>query len=825
MSDQDEPQVTSVSDLPTSARVVIVGGGIVGCSVAYHLSKLGWKDIVLLEQGKLAGGTTWHAAGLVGQLRTSNSLTKINKYSVELYQTLEQETGQETGWNEVGSLIVGTSEERMTQLRRTAAMAEVFGVEAQLIGPQEAGEKWPLMRTDDVLGAVWLPHDGKVIPEGIVKALATGASNRGAQIVEGVRVDDVIVEGGRALGVRTGRGEIRADWVVLCGGMWTRQIGLRMGVDIPLYPVEHHYIVSEPIEGVDKNRPVGRDPNEMIYYRSEDDGSIMLGAFQKVSAAWVERVPNDFSFQLLEPDWEKYAQPLQAGKHRIPVLENAAFPKFVNGPESFTPDNQFIMGEPAGTEGLFVLAGFNSVGIASAGGAGKYAAEWLESGSPTMDLWSVDIRRFTSLQNDQEYLRSRVTEVLGLHYQMAWPNREMETARGIRKGALYDRLRDRGACFGSSMGWERPNWYAPPGANPVVEYSFIRQNWGPFVAEEVRACRENVAIFDQSTFSKYALSGSDAGGILQHLCGNNVDVPAGRSVYTSMLNERGTFESDLTIVRDSEDAFYIITATGQTIHDFDWICRHIPDGADAKLVDVTSGYGVVSVMGPNARKLLAAVSDIDLSDEAFPFATAQTIAIGGADVRALRITYVGELGWELHCRTEDQISVYDALVDAGAAFNLKHAGHYAINAMRLEKAYRAWGHDISPDETPLEAGLAFAIDWGKDFLGKDRLLEQKGDGIRKRLVTFVLEDPEPTLWGSEPILCDGETVGYTTSGAYSPTLGAAIAMGYVKRADGGVVGNDYIGAGAFEILIDGIRYAAKAYLRSPYDPKREKILR
>ena len=826
MSDQDELQVTSVSDLPSSARVVIVGGGIVGCSVAYHLTKLGWRDVLLLEQGELAGGTSWHAAGLIGQLRTSNSLTKINKYSVELYQTLQAETGVETGWNEVGSLIVGTSEERMTQLRRTAAMAEVFGVEAQLIGSQEAGEKWPLMRTDDVLGAVWLPHDGKVVPEGVVKALAKGASNRGAQIVEGVRVDDVIVEGGRVLGVRTGRGDIRADWVVLCGGMWTRQIGLRMGVDIPLYPVEHHYIVSEPIDGVDKDRPVGRDPNEMIYYRSEDDGSIMLGAFQKESTAWlVDRVPDDFSFQLLEPDWPKYEQPLRAGKHRIPVLEHAEFPKFVNGPESFTPDSNFIMGEPAGLDGLFVLAGFNSVGIASAGGAGKYAAEWLEQSSPTMDLWSVDIRRFVPQQNDQTYLRERVAEVLGLHYQMAWPNREMETARGIRKGALYDRLGDRGACFGSSMGWERPNWYAPPGTNPVVEYSFIRQNWGPFVAEEVRACRENVAIFDQSTFSKYALSGSDAVGILQRLCGNNVDVPVGRSVYTGMFNERGTFESDLTMVRDSEDAFYIITATGQTIHDFDWICRHIPDGADAELVNMTSGYGVVSVMGPNARKLLAAVSDIDLSDEAFPFATAQTIAIGGAEVRALRITYVGELGWELHCRTEDQISVYDALVHAGAAFNLKHAGHYAINAMRLEKAYRAWGHDISPDETPLEAGLAFAIDWDKDFLGKDRLLEQKRDGIRKRLVTFVLEDPEPTLWGSEPILRDGETVGYTTSGAYSPTLGAAIAMGYVKRADGGVIGNDYIRTGAFEILIDGIRYAAKAYLRSPYDPKRGKILR
>lgn len=823
---QYDSTTTSPEELPPAARVVIVGGGVVGCSVAYHLAALGWKDVLLLEQGELAGGTSWHAAGLVGQLRTSNSLTKINQYSVELYQTLQAETGIETGWNEVGSLIVGTSEERMSQLRRTAAMAELFGVEAQLIGADAAGEKWPLMRTDDVLGAVWLPHDGKVVPEGVVRALAKGAADRGVKIIEGVRVDDVFIRNGRARGVRSDCGAVAADWVILCGGMWTRQLGLKIGIDIPLYPVEHHYIVSEPVAGVDKNRPVGRDPNEMIYYRSEDDGSIMLGAFQKSSTAWmVDRVPDDFSFQLLEPDWAKYQQPLRAGKHRFPVLESAEFPKFVNGPESFTPDNNFIMGEPAGIDGLFVLAGFNSVGIASAGGAGKYAAEWLQQGSPTMDLWSVDIRRFVPQQNTQEYLRERVTEVLGLHYQMAWPNREMETARGIRQSALYERLKARGACFGVSSCWERPNWFAPQGVTPEVCYSFKRQNWAPFVAEEVMACRENVAIFDQSTFSKYTLHGTGAVDVLQRLCGNQVDVPVGQTVYTGLFNERGTFESDLTLVRTGDDEFYIITSTGQTVHDFAWIQRHIPAGSRLELRDVTSDFGVVSVMGPNSRAVLGKTTDADLSDAAFPFGTAQLITVGGVEVRALRLTYVGEFGWELHCPTGQLPAAYDALSDAGGEFDLKNAGHYAINAMRLEKGYRAWGHDISPDETPLEAGLGFAIDWESDFIGKQALLKQRAEGLRKRLVVFVLDDPEPTLWGSEPILCAGEAVGYTTSGAFGPTLGAAVAMGYVKRPGGGKVTRKFIEQGEFEILNDGVRYRARAFLRSPFDPQRDKILR
>lgn len=807
---------------PQSARAVIVGGGIVGASVAYHLSLAGWKDVVLLEQGTIGSGSTWHAAGMVGQLRTSNSLTKINKYSVELYRHLQEDLGHDIGWLQVGSLIVGTCEERMTQLRRTAAMAEVFGVEASLLNSREALEKWPLMRNDDIIGGVWLPHDGRVIPGATAVAMAKEAEARGVSVVEQTRVVDVMMTGSRATGVRTDNGEIQADVVILTGGMWTRQLGLQMNVDIPLYPVEHHYVLSEPIEGAHRNFPCARDPDRAIYFRTLDDGSIKLGAFQARSQPWmVERVPDDFSCELLDDDWARFAEPLADGKHRIPALEGAAFPKFVNGPESFTPDNQFIMGEPAGVDGLFVLAGFNSVGIASAGGAGKYAAEWLENGAPTMDLWSVDIRRFAPFQNDRAYLRERVTETLGLHYQMAWPNREMETARGIRQTPLHSQLQARNACFGSSMGWERANWFAPVGVDAKVKYSFSRQNWAAFVADEVTGCRENVAIFDQSTFSKFLLRGESAMEELQRLCGANVDVPVGATVYTSLLNQRGTFESDLTLVRLAADQYYLISGTSQAVRDFDWISRNLSKDGGAELSEITAAIGVVSVMGPNARELLSRVTSTDLSNDAFPFATAQEIMINGQKVRAIRISYVGELGWELHAPFPVVPMVYEALIEAGANMSLTHAGHYAINAMRLEKAYRAWGHELSTDETPLEAGLGFVIDWDTSFFGREALSEQKERGVEKRLVAFVLKESKPTVWGSEPIHMNGKLAGYTTSGAYSPTLRAGIAMGYIPCYPGESAKN--LLQADYQVINDGKAIPAQPYLKAPYDPQRLKL--
>ncbi len=815
--------------LPSEAKVVVIGGGIVGCSVAYHLALRGIRDVVLLEQNTLGGGTTWHAAGLVGRLRTTSSLTRINQYSIDLYSSLEKETGHPVGWKQVGSLILARSPERMTQLRRTAALAELFGVEVRLIDPEAAREKWPLIRIDDILGAAWLPHDGKVIPKEVAVALARGAERRGVRVFENLRVLDIKHRDGRATGVRvegvrTASGAIRAEVVVLCGGMWARQLGLRCGVSIPLWPVEHHYIVSGPIPGAHDDLPVGRDPDLCLYFRGEGD-AVVLGAFQKSTKPWmVDEVPADFSNRLLDPDWEKYREPLAAGRWRIPALERAEFPRFVNGPESFTPDNNFLLGETPELRGLYVAAGFNSVGIASAGGAGKYLAEWIIDGQPSIDLWSVDIRRFSPAFNNRAYLRERVTEVLGLHYQLAWPNREFETARGLRRGPLHERLAARGASFGSKNGWERPNWFARDGAKPVVEYSFGRQNWFPFHAAEHRAAREAVAVFDQSGFSKYTFQGRDVAAVLDRLCGNRMDVPLGRVVYTGLFNERGGFESDLTAVRLGKDEYYLVSGTAQTVRDQDWIRRRVGADERAELVDVTGAYAVLGLMGPNARKLLSRASDAELGHREFPFGTARWISIGQSTALAVRMTYVGELGWELHIPAGQAVSVYDALRDAGRDLGLADAGHYAINSLRLEKGYRAWGADISPGDTAVEAGLGFAIAWDKPaaFVGKEALVEQKTVGVKRRLAIFVLEDPEPMLWGNEPIRRNGEPAGYTTSGSYGHTLGGAVAMGYVDHPGG--VDDCYLLSGRYEIDIGGRLSKAQIHVRPPYDPERKRIL-
>lgn len=809
-------------NLPAEAKVIIVGGGIVGCSAAYHLAQFGWKDILLLEQNQLAGGTTWHAAGLVGRLRTSNSMTKINQASAELYSKLETETGHPTGWKQVGSLIAGRSADRMIQLQRTAAMAELFGVEVQIISPAQARDKFPLLRVDDLLGAAWLPHDGKVIPKDVAQALAQGARSHGVQIVQNCRVTDIEHSHGRVTGVRTDSAVVRADYVVICGGMWAREIGLRCGLTLPLYPVEHHYVLTEPIPGAFDELPVGRDPDLCIYFRGEGN-AIMLGAFQKYTKPWMSYpVPSDFSFKLLEPDWEKFADPLRAGQWRIPAMASARFEKFVNGPESFTPDNNFLLGEAPGIQNLFAAAGFNSVGIASAGGAGRYLAEWMIEGQPTLDLWSVDLRRFAPFANNLTFLRERVTEVLGLHYQLAWPNREFETGRNLRLSPLHTQLAAAGASFGAKNGWERPNWFAPPGKPPTVQYSFHRQNWFEAHAAEHRAAREQVALFDQSGFSKYRITGRDCLQVLQRLCANNVDVPVGRIVYTASLNIRGGFECDLTLLRLAPAEFYAVSGTAQTIRDIDWIQRNLLSSEECQITDITNSFAVLGVMGPLSRNLLSKVTDTDLSNASFPFNTAQRMALGQSTVHALRITYVGELGWELHVPSEQAPQVLDTLLQAGPPHRLTLAGHYAINSLRLESAYRAWGADISPDDTPLEAGLSFAVAWNKPapFLGREALLAQKAAGCKRRLVTFVLQDPEPVLWGSEPIYRDGRPVGYTTSGSYGHSLGAAIAMGYVKHSE--PITAEWLSSASYEIGINGQRHRATVHLRPPFDPQRSR---
>ncbi len=810
-------------DLPTQARAVVIGGGIVGCSVAYHLTKLGWTDVVVLEQGRLSGGTTWHAAGLVGQLRSHPNMTSLIRYSTELYGALEAETGLATGWKRCGSLTVARTQDRMIQLRRTAALARAFGVEAEVITPAEAGRKWPVMRTDDLIGAIWLPGDGKANPTDLTQALARGARTGGARIFEKTRVTGIAVENGAAAGVRTEAGDVACEVVVNCAGQWARQVGRLANVTVPLHSCEHMYIVTREIDGVTPDLPVMRDPDGYVYFK-EEVGGLVLGGFEPQAKPWgMDGIPADFEFTLLPDDWDQFEILMENGLIRVPALEHAEVRQFINGPESFTPDNNFILGEAPELRHFFVAAGFNSMGIASAGGAGRALAARIVEGAPTEDLWPVDIRRFAGFEGDDAFLKDRVSEVLGLHYMMPWPLREMEKARPVRRSPVYDRLRAKGACFGSKMGWERANWFATGGAPARMEYSWGRGTWFDRAAEEHRAAREAVAVFDQTSFSKFLLHGGDAEDVVQRLCANDMAVEPGRVVYTGLLNERGGYESDLTVTRLSGDAYFIVSGSAQTTRDVDWIRRNIPPEARASLTDVTSAYAVFGVMGPRARALLTRLTGADLGNEAFPFATMRDIGIGRAPVRALRVTYVGEMGWELYVPVEFAPAVYDDLVRAGRELGLRDAGYYALDSLRLEKGYRAWGRDLTPDCTPLEAGLAFAVRLDKPapFTGREALVRQRERGLTQRLVQFVLDDPEPLLFGGELILRDGQSVGEVTSAAYGHTLGRSVALGWVRNADG--VDRAYIEAGAYELDVGGECFAATAHLRSPYDPKGARI--
>ncbi len=804
--------------LPSHARAVVIGGGIVGCSTAYHLTRLGWRDVVLLERGSLSCGTTWHAAGLVGQLRSSANMTQLIRYSTELYASLEAETGQATGWKRCGSLSVARTAERLIQLKRTASMARGFGVEAEQISLGEAARRWPLMRTDDLTGAVWIPGDGKANPADVTAALARGARAGGVRICENVKVTGITVVNGAVAGVRTSAGDLSCEVVVNCGGLWAREIGRLGGVTVPLHPVEHMYVVTRPFDGVPPDLPVMRDPDGHVYFK-EEVGGLVMGGFEPVAKPWLSRdVPEDFAFTLLKEDWQQFEILMTNAMVRVPALASAEVHRLVNGPESFTPDNQFILGEAPELRRFFVGAGFNSAGIASAGGAGRALAEWIVEGRPTMDLWPVDIRRFARWHGNERWLRERMVEAVGLHYAMAWPLRDYKSGRGVRRSPLHDRLRAKGAAFGSKMGWERANWFATDGARPETVYSFGSQNWMPYAAAEHRAAREAVAVFDQTSFAKLLLEGPDAEAVLQRLCANDVAVPPGKVVYTGMLSERGGYESDLTVTRLAADAYFIVTGTAQATRDADWIRRHIPEEARARLADVTSSHAVLSVMGPGSRALLQPLTGADLSSAAFPFGTMQEIGIGHAVVRAVRITYVGELGWELYVPIECAAGVYDAVVETGADLGLRDAGYYALESLRLEKGYRAWGRDVTPDDTPLEAGLEFAVRLDKPggFIGREALLAQKERGIRKRLVIFTLEDADARPWGDEPILRDGTLVGWVTSAAFGHTLGRPVAMGYVRHAER--VDPAFVESGAYEIEIAGERFRARAHLRAPYDP-------
>jgi glycine cleavage system T protein len=804
--------------IPSHARVVVIGGGIAGCSVAYHLTKLGWRDVLLLERRDLSCGTTWHAAGLVGQLRATENLTKLAKYGAELYERLEAETGQATGFRRPGSVSVARTAERMHELKRLASMARCFGVEVEVVTPAEAGRRWPLMRTDDLVGALWLPRDGRTNPTDTTLALAKGARQGGATILENAAVTGIHVEKGRVAGVSTSQGEIACEVVVNCAGMWAREVGRMAGVTVPLHASEHFYIVTEPMEGVTPDLPVLRDTDGYIYVR-EEVGGLLMGGFEPEAKPWgTDGIPADFAFSLLPEDWEHFRVLMEQAVIRIPALENAPVRRHVNGPESFTPDGRYLLGEAPECRNFFVAAGFNSIGIASGAGAGKSLAEWIVGGEAPMDLWDVDIRRVAPFQGNPRYLRERAREMVGAAYAPHWPYLQPVTSRGVRRSALHEGLAARGACFGVVMGWERANWYAPPGVEPVYRYSYGRQNWFPFSAAEHRAVREAVGLFDQSSFTKLRLDGPDALDVLQRLCANDVDVAPGRMVYTQMLNARGGIEADLTVTRLAADAFLIVTAAAAATHDADWIRRHLGE-ARAALTDVTSAQAVLGVMGPHSRTLLQRLTDADLSNEAFPFLTSREIWVASAPVRAARITYVGELGWELYVPAEFAAGVHDALVAAGEDLGLRHAGYHAMDSLRIEKAYRSWGHDLGGEDTPFQAGLGFAVRLDKSggFIGRDALAAQREGPLVRRLVVLMLDDAEPLLYHAEPIWRDGVLVGRISSGAYGHTLGRAIGLGWVSHPDG--VTDDFVESGTWRVEVACEGVPARAQLAPPYDPK------
>lgn len=812
--------------LPERAQVVIIGGGVIGTSVAYHLTKLGYTDVVLLEQGQLSSGTTWHAAGLVGQLRASEGGTRLVQYSTELYSALEEETGLTAGYKQCGGVTVARTEDRMIQLRRTAANAAAFDLECELLTPKQALEHYPVIRIDDLVGAIWLPVDGKANPTDLTLALAKGARLRGARVIERTRVTAVTTENGRVTGVRTDAGDVEAEIVVNCAGQWAKQVGALAGVNVPLHSAEHFYVVTERIDGVHTDMPILRDPDGYTYFK-EDVGGLVIGGFEPEAKPWVspDAIPYPFEFQLLEEDWDHFQILMDNAVLRIPALEHTGLKKLYNGPESFTPDNQFILGEAPECSNFFVAAGFNSVGIASAGGAGRALAEWIVNGSPTTDLTGVDIRRFAPFNGNNRWLHDRVAEILGLHYEIPWPNRELTTARPFRRSPVHHLLVAANANFGSRMGWERANFFAPAGQTPSIDYSWGKQNWLPWSAAEQTSTRTAVTVFDQTSFSKYVLVGPDAESALQWLCTADMAVDVGKTVYSGMLNERGTYEADVTVTRTGAEEFLIVSSAATTERDKDHVRKHLPVGSRAQMVDVTSSLAVFGVMGPRARDLLTSLTDADLSDAAFPFGTSQLITLGYSTVRATRITYVGELGWELYVPAEFAVGVYEDLIAAGSAFGIGRGGYYAIESLRLEKGYRAFGRELTPSENPVEAGLLFAckLKTDVDFLGRSAVEKAKADGPRRKLVGFSVDSPDAMLWGGELVLRDGAVAGQVTSAAWGETTGACVGLAYLRSLDDSLVDAAWISAGDYQVNVGGDLYPISVSLKPIYDPTNERI--
>jgi glycine cleavage system aminomethyltransferase T/glycine/D-amino acid oxidase-like deaminating enzyme len=811
------------NSLPRSARVVIIGGGVIGCSVAYHLTQLGVSEVLLLERKSLTCGTTWHAAGLVPTLRATYNMSLLAKYSADLYERLESETGQSTGFVRNGSLSIATNEERLFELKRGASLAKLCGFPCEVVGAQRARELWPLLNVEGIVGGIYLARDGVVNPVDVTQALACGARKGGAMILENVRVLDVRVSDGAVAGVITEHGAVDAGIVVNCAGMWARKLARKSGVNVPLHAAEHYYVVTEPIAAIAHALPTLRDLDSCNYFKT-DAGKLLVGTFEPNATPWGQAgIPESFSFDQLPPDLNHLEPYLEAALHRVPVLRDIGLKLVFNGPESFTPDDRYHLGEAPELRNYFVAAGFNSVGIQSAGGAGMALAQWIVSGHPPLDLWDVDIRRNLRFQGNNGYLYDRTAECLGLLYAMHWPFRQPETARNVRKSILHDRLLQANACFGEVAGWERANFFAPRGIEARYQYSWGRQNWFEWSAAEHRAVRSAVGVFDQSSFSKILVQGRDATPALNRICNNNIDTQIGRIVYTQWLNQAGGVEADLTVTRLGEESYLVVSGPATQTRDLNWLRRNTPRGAHVVITDVTSSLAVISVMGPRSRALLQTLTDEDLDNERFPFSTSREIELGYALVRAARITYVGELGWELYVPTEFAPDVFDRVVAAGGAFAARLCGYHALNSLRIEKAYRHFGHDVADHDTPFEAGLGFCCDFAKQggFIGREALLRQKERGLRRRMMSFRFLDPGAMSYHEEPIYRNGTIVGRTTSGMYGHTVGGNIAMGYVGHDVGAT--DAWLREGSYEIEVAGQRYAVEGRLTPFYDPGMKRI--
>ena len=806
--------------IPKEASIVVIGGGVIGCSTAYHLAKYGWENVVLIEKNQITSGTTWHAAGLVTTLRDTESQTKLAQYSLKLYDELEKETGQATGFIQCGSIQLATSKDKAEEMRRGCAMARSFGVENSEVSPSEVKDLFPLAFTDDLESAFYFPEDGRVNPADVTQALAKGARNRGVLIKENTEFLGFEKAGDVIRGVQTSKGFIKTDHVVLCPGMWGYELGRKVGVNIPLQAAEHYYLISEPIDGVSNKLPILRDPGRCAYAR-EEAGKILLGFFEPNAAAWsTKKIPEDFCFGEIQPDWDRMEKHIEVGMQRLPILFETGIRQFFCGPESFTPDHNYLMGRAPNIKNLFVGCGFNSLGILSGGGAGHVLSRWLTDQIQPMDIWDVDIRRVPECYNNKSFIVDRTSESLGIAYQMHWPNRQWETGRNLKKSVLHNKLEKIGGVFGQSAGWERVNWFADSDQKAKYEYDFFKQNWFENNRKEHEAVREHVGIFDQSSFSKFLVQGHDSVRVLNKLATTDLDKPVGKVMYTQFLNNVGGVEADLTITRLSETEFLVVTAAFTATHVFSWIKEKIEHGQFCVITDVSGAYSMLNIQGPKSRQLISSLTDPSImSNDLFPFGTSKTLEIGYQTALAVRISYTGELGYELYIPTEMTEYVYDQIVEEGAKFNLKHCGYHALNSLRIEKAYREWSHDMGPRDTITECGLQFTCDWSKPggFIGKDYLEKNKQDLASRKLIQFKLKDSNALLFHNEPIIRNGKQVGYIASAGYGFTVGSSIGLGYVNNKEG--VDDDFILNGEYYIEQADRRYDAVPSIKPFYDPK------